>query len=740
MKKISVIIPVKNTGIYLKDCINSVLEQTYQNFEIIIIDDDSESESKQIIKCLALLDERVKVVTLEKQNGVGFARNKGLEQAVGDYIYFLDSDDYIREDTLESLLRNAEGFSMIVGKTKITTTDTISLQKEEQNVQEDIKVVESAETSAEGETSNLEEDITSKDKTVLYKKKRAKLFKNRSVLNRLISRDFIEEHGLRFTDQVKHQSDLAFLVPALVNLEQVLLVKNSVYYKRRRNDPINNPSLNQSESREKVRDFLQVYNTLRETYTENTAAEKYLDQQFLNYYRKQIAIFIKNPLNIDEIYDLLESGAKKVDANLLKNKSIILRKEMKTLRTKDLPKYKSVIKFHNNLRQIRNMTKSKNKFFLGLYRLLFMKMPVKDNVVVLESFQGKNYNDSPKYIYEYMMKQYPEYDYVWSLNDLSKVIPGNPKKVKRLSLRYYYNIGRAKYWISNARMPNYLNKRQETTYLQTWHGTPLKKLAADMGEVSMPGTNTVKYKRNFVREAGKWDYLVSPNNYSSKIFKRAFQFQNKMLETGYPRNDILSAPDKEKLQKDLKNQLNLPQEKKVILYAPTWRDNEFFERGKYKFNLQLDLEQMRSRLGDDYVVVLRMHYLIANQLDISEFEGFAYDFSKYDDIGHLYLVSDILVTDYSSVFFDYANLKRPILFYTYDLDVYKDTLRGFYFDIENEAPGPLLKNTEQVIKALENIDSLSEDYAKRYHAFYTKFCAWDEGNAAEKVVQQVFNK
>ncbi|WP_153463445.1 bifunctional glycosyltransferase/CDP-glycerol:glycerophosphate glycerophosphotransferase [Sediminibacillus terrae] len=740
MKKISVIIPVSNTGMYLNDCINSVLEQTYQNFEVIIVDDNSKTETKQIIQDFYLLDERVKVITLEKHHGVGFARNKGLDQASGDYIYFLDSDDYIAEDTLGSLLRNAEGFTMVVGKSNITATDRTTNKEEKQMLQEDAQDLESPKYSAEDETSNLEEETTPKDKTVLYKKKRAKLFKNRSVLNRLVARDFIEEHGLRFSEQVKHHSDLAFLVPALINLENILLVKNSFYYKRRRNDPIHNPSLNQSESREKVKDFLQIYNSLREAYKEVPIAGRYLDRQFLNYYRKQIAIYIKNTINIEEVYDLLKAGAKKVDENLLKNKSVILRKEMRTLRTKDLHKYKAIIKLHNNLRQIRNMTKSKNKFFIGLYRLVFMKMPVKDNMVILESFQGKNYNDSPKYIYEYMRKHYPEFEYVWSLNDLNKDIPGNPKKVRRLSLRYYYNVARAKFWISNARMPNYLNKRQETTYLQTWHGTPLKKLAADMDEVSMPGTNTVKYKRNFVREAGKWDYLVSPNAYSSKIFRSAFQFQNEMLETGYPRNDILSAPDMEQLQKELKTKLGIPEEKKVVLYAPTWRDNEFFERGKYRFNLQLNLEQMRSRLGDDYVVVLRMHYLIANQLDISEFDGFAFDFSKYDDIGHLYLISDILITDYSSVFFDYANLKRPILFYTYDLDLYKDTLRGFYFDIEKEAPGPLLKNTIQIIEAIENIEELSKDYAERYNAFYGRFCAWDEGNAAEKVVNRVFNK
>src|SRR5699024_9544165 len=116
----------------------------------------------------------------------------------------------------------------------------------------------------------------------------------------------------------------------------------------------------------------------------------------------------------------------------------------------------------------------------------------------------------------------------------------------------------------------------------------------------------------------------------------------------------------------LKRKLNLPLDKKVLLYAPTWRDDEFYSKGNYRFTLQLDLQKMQDELGDEYIILLRMHYVIASQLDIFEFKGFAYDYSDYDDINELYLVSDVLITDYSSVFFDYANLKRPILFYTYD--------------------------------------------------------------------------
>src|SRR5699024_12067996 len=131
---------------------------------------------------------------------------------------------------------------------------------------------------------------------------------------------------------------------------------------------------------------------------------------------------------------------------------------------------------------------------------------------------------------------------------------------------------------------------------------------------------------------------------------------------------------------DLQKRLNLLTDKKVILYAPTWRDDEFYSVGKYKFSLKLDLENMERALDEEYIIIFRMHYLIASNLDISDYPSFVFDFSNYSDISELYLVSDILITDYSSVFFDYANLKRPILFYTYDLEKYRNQLRGFYLD------------------------------------------------------------
>ncbi len=215
-------------------------------------------------------------------------------------------------------------------------------------------------------------------------------------------------------------------------------------------------------------------------------------------------------------------------------------------------------------------------------------------------------------------------------------------------------------------------------------------------------------------------------------------YEGKMLEYGYPRNDILYWPNKDEIAKDLRKKLGIPEDKKTILYAPTWRDDEHYGKGEYKFTLALDLKLMMEKLSDEYVVLLRTHHYIADNIDTTGLEGFVYNLSKYDDISEIYLISDICITDYSSVFFDFANLKRPVLFYTYDIEKYKNQLRGFYIDMNTEVPGPLLYTSEEVVDAILNIDQINEEYKERYEKFYKRFCCYDDGNASKHIAEEVF--
>lgn len=381
--------------------------------------------------------------------------------------------------------------------------------------------------------------------------------------------------------------------------------------------------------------------------------------------------------------------------------------------------------------------------FKRLYQILFNLvgfLPVKHNLIIFESFLGKQYSDSPRAIYEYLKEKQPEYKLLWSVDKRYKKdfeqldIPF----VYRFSIKWLFLMPRANYWVINSRMPYWIRKPNHTIYLQTWHGTPLKKLAGDMEEVYMPGTSTEAYKESFYKEAQNWDFLVSPNAYSTAIFKRAFHYKHEMIESGYPRNDFLFTHNNHETINRIRASLGIEKNKKVILYAPTWRDNEYFAQGKYKFTLKIDLEQLQSNLGKDYVILLRLHYLIANRIDVSQYKGFVIDTSNYDDIRELYLISDLLITDYSSVFFDYLCLKRPIIFYTYDIDSYRDKLRGFYFDFEKNAPGPLVKTTDDLIRTILQLRLMNNKQVEAITKFHNQFCYLEKGISTERVVNRVF--
>lgn len=705
MGKVSVVIPVYNTEEYIETCLNSVLEQTYEDIEILLINDGSDKNCSAYLEKLSKIDARVKLIHSEVNKGVGHARNLGIANATGTFIYFLDSDDYIPRDTLELLVSHINDNEMIKGSIRNTYLNRSFVAV-----------------------------FQGLFNPTIYTDNRFELFKGNSILNCLIRRDFIQKHNLSFNENIRIFSDLPFIIEALINTEYVFYLREAVYFKRKRNDPFSNPSLSQSDEKIKIKNFFTMYKYLKDRYKDKHISH-FLDKQFLNYYRQDIIVYLKNSTNIDGVFQDLVNIVKYIDKELIQEYDLFFSKELLSLKSGKIKKFKRLSARFHFYRDLRDALKSKRQFKQFLYKRVFTKLPMNNKLIFFESFLGKNYSDSPKYIYEYLINTKRKgYKFVWSFNEKT-TIPGNAKQVKRFSLPYFYYLARAKYWVSNSRLPKYLDKREGNIYLQTWHGTPLKKLVFDMEDVYSADPN---YKENFYYQSRRWDYLSSANEYSTEIFRRAFKYDKEILEFGYPRNDILYQKNNDHDINRLKKQLKIPEDKKVILYAPTWRDDAYFSRGKYSFELQLDLEKMRSQLGNEYIILLRMHYFIANQIDLSGFEEFAYDFSSYDDIAELYLVSDILITDYSSVFFDYAHLKRPILFYTYDLEKYRDQLRGFYLDIEREVPGPLLMTTEEIIDAIKNIEQVSSDYSTRYNTFYNRFCKWDDGSAAKKTVETIF--
>ena len=344
---------------------------------------------------------------------------------------------------------------------------------------------------------------------------------------------------------------------------------------------------------------------------------------------------------------------------------------------------------------------------------LFTK--IENDLILFECFFGRSISDNPLAIYESIDKT--RYRCVILVNNPSD-FPNYPT-VKRKTVKAFFYMRKAKIIINNSRMPRYWLKRKEQFYLQTWHGTPLKKLVHDLDLFDMPSaSNKEKYLRMFDRETKKWDYLISSCEHATNCFKSAFNFKNKILEIGYPRNKKLYEVNHD-IDK-IKEKLNIPLDKNILFYAPTYRDNQNTGVGKYFFNDKLDYQLLTEQLKDT-IVLVRYHYAITtrNSLNYNN----VIDVSNYQDISDLYLVSDILITDYSSVFFDYSILKKPFLFFTPDIEEYKNELRGFYLDMNSDFPTKPTNNTNELIEQIKQIGTYDfESFSDKYNPQKNKEC------------------
>ena len=723
MTFLSIIIPFDTVERYLKDCLDSISEQNIDDYEIILVLNGEKENVNDLINSYDNLNIIVK--SFDERLGVARARNEGLKMAGGEYVYFIDSDDYLYKNALEKLVNTAKATHADFINGERMATPFIRERFEERFTKK------SKYPMKKGKLSDMEFSMRQLVGTKTNKKEIL------SVLHSLIKRDIIAD--TLFDENDRFYSDYFFMTSIFPRLNTFIGVEDAVYAKRNRDDPINLTSLNQEDHGDAFlsyatayRDVLEIVNALYD----KTHDDKYKllkDEMAFTFFDYYYQVFGPNFLYSDDenwrghVFKIMQDISYEFNMNYL---SFIQKREIKAFQENNIRKLTRFIKIRVNFKKTIRVFKSRWRFKTFIYFRYYNRKPINKNQFIFASFLGKFYSDSPKYLYEYMYNKYgDELDYVWVINDQNVDIPGNPKKVKRFSLAYYKELARSKYWVINGRQASRLHKRDSQKIISTWHGTPLKKLGLDIGNVH---TRDPNIKKSYIKVAKEWDYLISPNHYTTEILRSCFAYDGDILETGYPRNDILYNATPEQVQK-IKDDLNLPSDKKIVLYAPTWRDDEYFDAGKMHFTLKLELDKLQKAIGDEYIVLVRTHYFVADKLDLSPYKGFAYDVCKYDDIAELYLISDILITDYSSVFFDYANLRRPILYYTYDLEKYENVLRGFYIDIHSEVPGPLLKTTEEVIDAILNIEDLKKEYADKYDEFYERFCSFEDGNASKRI-------
>lgn len=741
--KLSIIVPFHKYRQYLEDCLASVEDSKLEDFETILVLDHVEEEIQDLIDAYkeAL---HLKVLEVEgEEPGVSVARNAGLKAAEGEYVYFLDSDDYLYEDTLKILLDKEKetGADVVYGRKRYTWFSRkvyLGVTEERRNLDDaNEKKDDGGEADVEADNDALQLSDYEMAMHKLLRTRRG--MRNISALHMLLRREFLMERGIAFPEQFKLYADMSFVVELLKYTRNFAYCPDAFYIKRKHNDPVSMPSISQSGVGIRMEEQMEAFEHCRSLVDGEGEIRKTLDRKLVNFYTNFFASKLRRGVEKSwrtTRFEIIGRLLADTHPEVLKELHGYKKKVVQAAINRDVEKATKVANQHLALIKAKKIVKNRNELYKYLYKNKYSKEPIEEKWVMFETFFGKNYSDSPKYIYEYLANHNTKgYKFIWVLNNGAKP-PYGATVVKRFSKEYAYYLAKCKYFVFNVRQPLWFVKREGQVFLETWHGTPLKKLVFDQEEVTSADPH---YKAQFYRQRAEWDYLIAANPFSTKTFRSCFKFDNEMLEVGYPRNDLLYHPNKEKIAENLKKKLGIPQDKKTILYAPTWRDDEYYKPGQYKFQLQLDLQKMKAALGDEYVILLRMHHYVADNLDVTGVEDFAINLSKYDDITEIYLVSDICITDYSSVFFDYANLKRPVLFYTYDIEKYRDILRGFYIDINTEVPGPLVYTTEEVIDAIQNMDQITEQYKERYDAFYERFCGVDDGNASKRTVERVFD-
>ncbi|MEU4829781.1 bifunctional glycosyltransferase family 2 protein/CDP-glycerol:glycerophosphate glycerophosphotransferase [Streptosporangium sp. NPDC023615] len=357
--------------------------------------------------------------------------------------------------------------------------------------------------------------------------------------------------------------------------------------------------------------------------------------------------------------------------------------------------------------------------------------------VLFDSFGGRQFSDSPRAIYEELRGRGADLEFMWLVRDGQVEVPEGVVPVRRYGREFYDALARCRYVVTNSDLPAWFERRPGQTVVQTWRGTPLKRVGFDVEKVPFARPD---HHERLARTVAQWSHLISPGPWCSSILDSALRFQGEILEIGSPRDDLLIRGGAEAVAERaarVRARLGLPEGRKVVLYTPTWRDDKFYSRGRYRLDLHLDLQRMADELGGEYVFLLRKHPTVTDRVPRTGTD-LVRDVSVYPDVQELYLVADMLVTDYSSAMFDFAVTGRPLLFYTYDLERYRDEVRGFYFDFEAEAPGPLLRTTDELIAAVRDAGDTHVEYRRAYEAFTARFCPLEDGHAAARAVDRLF--
>ncbi len=358
------------------------------------------------------------------------------------------------------------------------------------------------------------------------------------------------------------------------------------------------------------------------------------------------------------------------------------------------------------------------------FRLSDLRPRRLEEAVFFESFYGRSASDNPAGIDRALARLRPEVTRYWSVTDRSVAVPPGGVPVVEYSRQWWQVRASARIYVLNDWLRWSFRKRIGQHVLQTWHGSMLKRLALDR-----PG-RTPRQDFAAVRQALRWSAVLAQNEHSASILRSAYAFRGPVWVTGYPRNDVLVDPTRAAVVRGL---LGVAPTTRLVLYAPTWRED------REEMVDHVDLVAFTARLPAHHVLLVRGHSrTLAHGRELRADK--LLDVTRYPDVVDLLLVADVLITDYSSLMFDFSATGKPMVFHAPDRDHYGEVLRGFYFNLLEQAPGPVVETEDELLEAVLRAEDTRADHAGRYAAWQARFTPYEDGSAGERTVRHMIER
>ncbi|MGW1954314.1 bifunctional glycosyltransferase/CDP-glycerol:glycerophosphate glycerophosphotransferase [Streptomyces sp. NPDC001920] len=706
MPRFSVIVPAYKVQAYLQECLESVLSQSYSDLELIAVDDCSPDACGAIIDEFAARDTRVRPVHLTENQGLGPARNAGMAEATGDYLIFLDSDDTLTPDALRA----------IAGRLKETGDP-------------EVLVYDYARTFFTGETirNQASPQLCEQGPAPFRLADRPGLLRLLMVAwNKAYRRDFVEKEG--FTFPSGYYEDTPWTYPVLMTAQSIAtLDRVCVHYRQRRRGGI----LGTVSPRHF--DIFEQYDRVFAYVDRNPELDRWRPLLFRRMVDHFVVVFARpDRLPRRSRAEFLRMARTRYRRHRAPGVPVALRSRLHhTLVRLGLHRTYRALRLTAAL--IRRTAKVANRLLKGLRSLLLRLhyrvqrcLPVRADRAVFGAHGVRGHGCHPGALEQAFRAHAPRIRTAWVADaGQDGPVPAGTARLRPETAAYWTALARSKYLVHNAEFDRRLVKRRGQVLVQTQQGTPLKHMGLDLRERPAAGADT-DFDR-LLDDVDKWDYVLSGNRHSTLVWERVYPGDYTTLEYGSPRNDVFQQATSADVTR-IREALGVPEGVVVILYAPTHRDYRRTQR------TALDLHRVLRRLGPGYVVLARAHHRHGGPL--APTAGQVIDVTGHPSVESLCLASDALVTDYSSLMFDYANLDRPIVLHADDREAY-EAARGTYFDLRSFPPGAVARSEDELIDIFATGHWRGSRSAQLRSAFRERFCPYDDGRAAERVVRHV---